>query len=230
MAPKNSDGAAMVVALERAESTLYGPNKTRCNMDKKSIRRAAGKASRVDQARTNVINAALELYKNLGVRNVTMQDIAIQAKVTRPTVYRYFPSCKQLLHGVVAHRLLALWNCVAVNHQNKDAADCADYFAVALMYIIQESRQLEEYQILFAAEAGSAVQETLLFDVDHRAKVKEILDDACKNLQTAQALDLNLIAELMCRLIASYLKHPKPIFGTTESQLRLLTASMLAPH
>jgi AcrR family transcriptional regulator len=52
------------------------------------------------EARERIIAAATECYKDMGMK-VSCHDVADKAKVTRPTIYRYFDSMSQVRQAVV---------------------------------------------------------------------------------------------------------------------------------
>ncbi|MGH3326111.1 MAG: TetR/AcrR family transcriptional regulator, partial [Streptomyces sp.] len=49
----------------------------------------------VDQRRTQLIAAALGLFAHRPPEDVSLDDVAATAGVSRPLVYRYFPGGKQ---------------------------------------------------------------------------------------------------------------------------------------
>jgi AcrR family transcriptional regulator len=46
----------------------------------------------VDAQRTSILDAAQALFLRQGLENTTMQEIAVQAGITKVTLYRYFPN------------------------------------------------------------------------------------------------------------------------------------------
>jgi AcrR family transcriptional regulator len=52
----------------------------------------------VDQRRTQLIDAALALFAHNPPEDVSLDDVAVTAGVSRPLVYRYFPGGKQQLY------------------------------------------------------------------------------------------------------------------------------------
>jgi AcrR family transcriptional regulator len=47
---------------------------------------------------SNILDTATRLFMQLGYRAVSINDIAKAAKITKPTLYYYFPDKEALLH------------------------------------------------------------------------------------------------------------------------------------
>ena len=66
-----------------------------------------GKRSRhddPDQARNNILSATYRVVTRKGVDKTTISEIAKQAKVSRPTVYRYFDSRDDIIQSLMDKR------------------------------------------------------------------------------------------------------------------------------
>ena len=48
-----------------------------------------------------ILDAASRLFHRYGYRKMTMSDVAEEARLSRPTVYQYFPNKEQLALGVI---------------------------------------------------------------------------------------------------------------------------------
>jgi AcrR family transcriptional regulator len=65
-------------------------------------------ASTVDDPRDRVLAAAERCIQRYGIRKTTMEDIAREAGMSRPSVYRYFADRDDLLVALIAQRSRAL--------------------------------------------------------------------------------------------------------------------------
>ncbi len=66
-----------------------------------------GKRSRLDdpdQARNHILSATYHVVTNKGVDKTTISEIAKQAKVSRPTIYRYFDSRDEIIQCLLNKR------------------------------------------------------------------------------------------------------------------------------
>jgi AcrR family transcriptional regulator len=61
------------------------------------------RAERQDETRRRIVDAAVELHTTLGPSRTTVQAIAREAGVTRPTVYAHFPDARSLLEACSGH-------------------------------------------------------------------------------------------------------------------------------
>lgn len=57
-----------------------------------------------DDARSHLIDAALACFERFGLARTTMDDIAREANVSRPTIYRYFVDRDSLVMAVIRAR------------------------------------------------------------------------------------------------------------------------------
>src|SRR5438552_3457847 len=58
-----------------------------------------------DDARGRIVAAALDCVRRFGVDKTGMDDVAKAANITRPTVYKYFPTRNQLVMAVFIRAL-----------------------------------------------------------------------------------------------------------------------------
>ncbi|MGP4109502.1 TetR/AcrR family transcriptional regulator [Streptomyces sp. 4N509B] len=58
----------------------------------------------VDERRAQLISAALQLFARNVPEDVSLDDVARHAEVSRPLVYRYFPGGKQQLYEAALHQ------------------------------------------------------------------------------------------------------------------------------
>lgn len=61
------------------------------------------RAERQEETRRRIVAAAIELHTTLGPSRTTVQAIAEQAGVTRPTVYAHFPDERSLFEACSGH-------------------------------------------------------------------------------------------------------------------------------
>lgn len=69
------------------------------------------RARRHRQTRTEIAEAAIALFDAHGYANVTMDDIAVAADISRRTLYRYFPTKERILLDPPG-QWLATWDAV----------------------------------------------------------------------------------------------------------------------
>ncbi|HEX4702185.1 MAG TPA: TetR family transcriptional regulator [Pseudonocardiaceae bacterium] len=69
------------------------------------LRRAIDTDLPDDQTAERILAAALEQAEDFGLRRFTMDDVARRVRVSRVTVYRYFPKKDQLLNALLMREL-----------------------------------------------------------------------------------------------------------------------------
>ena len=76
--------------------------------------------SRVDTA-TRILDATLATMADHGIARLSLEDVARRAKLSRQTVYRYFPSKKELLDAtVLREEQVFIANMIAAAERHKE--------------------------------------------------------------------------------------------------------------
>jgi len=142
-----------------------------------------------DDRRVQVLTVAQDLFAREGFHHVSMDDIAVRAEVSKPVLYRHFPSKLDLYLAVVDHRGEAL---VA-------AVDAALAVAASLEEISADGpagpavvRALVGAYVAFVEDAGES--SSLLFesDVTHDDAVRARVENASDQAAGAIARGLGL--------------------------------------
>ncbi|NUM45443.1 MAG: TetR/AcrR family transcriptional regulator [Anaerolineales bacterium] len=73
-------------------------------MESTQLLRAQEQTALKDQHRQEILDAGMALCLEKGVAEVEMKDVATAARVSRATLYRYFPSKKALIYEILRHQ------------------------------------------------------------------------------------------------------------------------------
>jgi AcrR family transcriptional regulator len=92
----------------------------------------------VDEARTQILQAAEIAFERFGVPKTTMDDIARHAGVTRPTVYRYFRDRDTLITAMIESRSRALFK--QASKFLKSRITFQDQLVDGLIYLVDHGR------------------------------------------------------------------------------------------
>ncbi|HWS58994.1 MAG TPA: helix-turn-helix domain-containing protein [Actinotalea sp.] len=140
-----------------------------------------------DDRRAQVLTVAQELFAREGFHHVSMDDIAERAEVSKPVLYRHFPSKLDLYLAVVDHRGQALLSEVRQALARVDGADDAQDDASTGPEVV---RALVGAYVAFVEDAGES--SALLFesDVTHDDAVRARVEHASD--QAAQAISQGL--------------------------------------
>jgi AcrR family transcriptional regulator len=194
-----------------------------------SIRWGSGTRSESTEARIRLLDAALYCYQRLGVTKTSIADIAAQAKITRPTVYRYFPSHQKILIAVVRREAQKFWETLHAELEGID--DFSEYLVEGLIFTLRHARENKTHAFLFAQDTLPIMHEVFLGDreylLDLIESLRPIYDRLKPHSRIRPDIDLAVLCELFNRLAISYLTTPSPYYQS-ETNLRHLFRTMIA--
>ena len=162
--------------------------------------------SRVDTA-TRILDASLATMADHGIARLSLEDVARRAKLSRQTVYRYFPSKKDLLDAtVLREEQVFITNMVAAAERHRELEQALRAAIEAAMRTGQAHALLNR---LLATEPNSLVA---LVTTDRgpvlsaaRQALEEILDGWLPRVpKTRQTMAVDAVA----RLLVSYVVNP----------------------
>ncbi|MEE3851135.1 TetR family transcriptional regulator [Gordonia sp. LSe1-13] len=191
----------------------------------KTARKARNTASPEDQEQA-ILAAAEAEFTSVGVRRANMDEVAVQAGVSRSTLYRRFPNKEALLLAVAnglyergMHRLTQ-----AVVGLGPAEAVVEAFAEGAVM--ITEDPLMRRLVLTDSEMRGITSAVTALF-------VDMVTDRVAATLRDAGATmpdeDLHLAVELHVRLVISYLEVPASDERQHPDAVRDLAAKFLAP-
>jgi AcrR family transcriptional regulator len=175
---------------------------------------------------TRILDAATVALTRCGVDKLTMSDVSASAGVSRPTLYRYFPTKDALLLALAAHEQdrfdEGLRAAVASTPSPDEQLERATEYLVEFLHE-NRSRQLIDVEPLFVLgrlRGALPIQTTTL---------TELLGDALSRTPPVRRGDVTPhdLAEMIARIVMSHflLPHPDP-----EALLRTLRALVGTPR
>jgi AcrR family transcriptional regulator len=186
------------------------------------------RSNKSSEARARLLDAAVYCYKRLGA-SASISDIAVQARISRPTVYRYFSSHQEILKAVVRREVDKFW--VNLHNELKGVDNFGDYLVEALVYTLKRSEATEISSLLLTRDILPIMNEIFLSDRDYLIEFTESMRAIYERLKVGssirQDLDLMVACEWFNRLAISYLATPSP-FYQSEDDLRSLFKAMVA--
>ena len=179
-----------------------------------------------DDRRAQVLSLAEQMFAHGGFHHVSMDDIAERAGVSKPVLYRHFPSKLDLYLAVVDHRGAALVATVdaALAGARQDGHRGPEVVRAIVAAFVR-----------FVEQAGEA--SSLLFesDVTRDAEVRDRVDSAshlaaeaiCRSLRTLTGLaqpEADLLAEVLVGMaqVTATSRH-RPDTVTTETAIDLVS-------
>lgn len=178
-----------------------------------------------------ILDAALDRLETFGLRRLTMDDIARRAGVSRVTVYRRFGSKDGLVQAVVLREVERFFaGLEAAIERHDDIGDrLAEGFAFTLEFLREHSlltrllRTEPEAVLPYATVAGGPLLSTAR---DNLAA----LFTADVDRGRLPPLDVDLLAELLVRLVLSFLLTPQSVVDLrTADDARAFARHVLLP-
>ena len=196
----------------------------------KELRWGSGSRSETSDARERLIQAAQKCYREKGIKQTTINDIAAAAKITRRTVYRHFSSHDEILLAVFERVVDSFWE--DLYRDITLQGDFGDSLPEALLYSINYAKTTERHGYMFANDAQAITNDIYISNFAFIEASQKGLQQiyALKLSQGLAASDLNIqmIAEWFNRLILSFLSTPSQIYQD-DKQLLALFKNMLSP-
>jgi AcrR family transcriptional regulator len=178
-------------------------------------------------AETRVLDAAKRCCERWGMLKVTVDDIAVEAGISRATLYRLFPGGRDVLFDALRRRETSEFFDELESHV--DQADSLEDFVVRV--VVESTRQLradEHLQVMLASEPGS-VAASLSFE-----GLPIIFQTASAYLSPRVAAWIGEersaeLAELLSRLVVTYFLVPSRYvdLGDPESANRFVRSFVL---
>jgi TetR/AcrR family transcriptional repressor of uid operon len=198
------------------------------------LRRALGSSVEppTDAASERILDAALELCAESGVRNLTMDEVADRAGVGRMTVYRRFGSREQLEETLAVREAR---RCLAELDSTVDpGAPVAEQIAQGLLTslrLIREHPLLDRMSRVEPAAALAALtSEGAAVFAMSRAFVAARLRESQREGKVDRAIDPEQAAEIMVRLGFSFLLIRQSALPLDDDErMRDLARTLIAP-
>lgn len=115
-----------------------------------------------ERARAHLLDVAEECFERYGIRRTTMDDVAAAAKVSRPTVYRYFGDRDSLVRSIAQRRAAAFADRMRVVLDGYDTLP--EQLVEGLLYLGRIGRRDQFFGALLRAEGVDPVHRVLMDD------------------------------------------------------------------
>jgi len=181
-----------------------------------------------DEARRRIVEAATACLDRVGLAKTSLSDVAAEAGVTRQTVYRYFPSLKDILRAVALAGVEEF-----AGRMERHLASFGTAAEAAVESVVFAVRTLPgEPHMGLLLQAGEAdfftdgVVSPLAFSYGARILRNLPVDWAGAGIDGDE--DLQGLAEVLMRLFLSFLQYPStpPL---TDDELRALVRRWIGP-
>ncbi|MGV9668761.1 TetR/AcrR family transcriptional regulator [Nocardia niigatensis] len=188
--------------------------------------------SATDRVRTRILDAANDQFQRLGIHRSTMEDVARQAGVSRITVYRRFATKEELVEQVILRELGLYFTRFLVDIAA--APNVGERVVRGFVSSLGALRGNPMIHALITAEPDRSIS-TLIGDSSRAtAIVREFVASQLLSEQragnVATELRVELVAEMMVRICASFLAIPSQVVDLdNDDELADVARQFLVP-
>jgi AcrR family transcriptional regulator len=152
------------------------------------------------------VAAARGVFEERGFDATRMSDIAAAAGVSHGTVYTWFPTKEDVLHGVVDSITEEMYEVLST----PDITDPIERISVANARYLDVHRQTARLmEVVAQAAVGDATFRAVLTDLrhTHADRVAKTIVKMQKDGVAARHLDPRISAAALCAMVEGYAKH-----------------------
>ncbi|WP_211840409.1 TetR/AcrR family transcriptional regulator [Saccharopolyspora hirsuta] len=185
-----------------------------------------------DETTARVLEAAYELFRRMGIRRTSMEDVARQAGVSRITVYRRFTTKDALVEQVIRREFRRYFDQFLLDI--REARTVADRVEIGFASSLRAIRQNPLIGGLMVAEPDLVVPSLVgdggrtMTTVSRFVASRLRLEQRAGNV--AHDVDVELVAEMMVRVSTSFLVTPSNLIDLDDDeQVRRIARRFLVP-
>ncbi|MEV6165425.1 TetR/AcrR family transcriptional regulator [Streptomyces sp. NPDC052052] len=173
-----------------------------------------------DEIAVRLLDAAYEHFCRMGIKRSTMADVARLAGVSRITVYRRFASKEALVEQVVQREFRRYFDQFTV--EIKDAETVSDRVVLGFVSSLRAIRHNRLIGGLMAAEPDAVVPSMTSDGGRTLSVVQQFVAEGLRQEQHAgnvsNEVDVDLVAEMMVRVSASFLVIPSHVIDLDDEE------------
>lgn len=125
--------------------------------------------------RSQLLNAAMDVFTEKGYNNTSMDDIARSANVSKPILYQHFPSKRDLYLGILDDSV-DLWVADITAAIESETENQNRLRAAVTLYFDRQDEADQAYRMLFEADVTQ--------DPDVRARVEDVTSQVARVVGT----------------------------------------------
>lgn len=178
-----------------------------------------------NETRQRVLEAAIACVKQWGIEKTSLLDIARQAGVTRPTVYRYFTSREDVLSAALLQSAAAMARRLIAHIEGE--SDPAERFVRAILFLLDDVPKEPQLSIMTLSSLATYVSEDALINAEgfglSLLLMKQILAGVAMTEEAWRE-----VTEATIRMLLSLLNMAGPV-KRDEEQMRGFIIRRLLP-
>lgn len=178
-------------------------------------------------AEERVLDAARRCVDRWGLAKLTIDDVALEAGVSRATLYRIFPGGKDILFDALRVRELADFF-LGMRNSIVDVDSLLDFAVHVAVYATREMKMDEHLATMLATEEGAALKS---LTVEGLPRILQVASEYITPLvgDFLDRDDSEVFVELLTRLVISHFLAPSQHFDLSDpASARQLFAPFVA--
>lgn len=179
----------------------------------------------INNTQQRILDAAIHCIKQWGVEKTSLNDIAKQAGVTRPTVYSYFPNKNEVIRQALLQSGLAFRERLFVHIKSFD--DTPQRLIECVAFAIEELPKEPYLALILQADLSAHVNQNALSSEDGFAICLMLFEEVFKDAGIS-ANELKEITEYTVRITLSLLILKGPVTRNCD-ELRSFLKRRLLP-
>lgn len=185
-----------------------------------------------DDVSVRLLDAAYEQFCRMGIKRSTMADVARLAGVSRITVYRRFATKETLVEHVVRREFRRYFD--QFTREIQDAETVSDRVVLGFVSSLRAIRHNRLIGGLMAVEPDAVTLSTTGDGGRTLSVVQQFVAERLRQEQlaghVAGEVDVDVVAEMMVRVSASFLVVPSQVIDVDdEAQMRAVARQFLVP-
>jgi AcrR family transcriptional regulator len=167
------------------------------------------------------MDAVVACVDRRGLADFALEDVAVEAGVSRATIYRHFVGGRdQLVRESVTREVARFWTDLAVAVEDID--DLESRLVVGMMLARERLQTHDLLQRLLAMEPDEFLPALFESDPLVHLVVRDYLRDLLKGVRLAAGVDLDDAADYLSRMLLSHIGSPGRWDMTDQEQVRRL--------
>lgn len=195
----------------------------------KALRREP--AAEYGLATEKILAAALSQFEDFGLRRTTIEDIARRAGISRVTIYRHFENKEALVEAVILREARTFFERLDETVERFDTTD--ERLVEGFAFALSEARAHVLLNRLLRTEPETFLPYLTIEGAPLLAAARGFVAEGLgREVDEGRLppLDVEVAAELLVRLVLSFLLTPESAAPlTTEAEARRFAARYLAP-
>jgi hypothetical protein len=181
----------------------------------------------VTPAETRILDATKVCFERWGIAKVSIDDIAVEAGVSRATLYRMFPGGKDVVFEALRVRDLEEFF-TELDKGVGGATDLEDLIVSAVVVATRELRSDHHLAIMLASEPGDALSQLTVQGLPRIIRMASMSFAPLVEPYLGRKSAARLV-ELLARLVISYFLAPSDLvdLGDAQSARRFVRAHVL---